>query len=67
MQDRIKEYLAKAEWCEEQAETDTNPDVSRFYVTLAQAWRDFATGPLARHTSNSDDELLPTLKDARLG
>jgi hypothetical protein len=67
MQDRIKEYLAKADWCEEQAETDTNPDVSRFYVTLARAWRAFATGPLARHASSSAVEFLPTLKDAQLG
>jgi hypothetical protein len=48
MQDRVKEYLAKAEWCEEQAENAAELAVSRIYMTLAQCWRDFATGPLAR-------------------
>jgi hypothetical protein len=48
MQDRIKESLAKAEWCVEQADKATDPEVSRFYSTLARGWRDFAAGPLAR-------------------
>ena len=48
MQDRIKESLAKAEWCEEQAENAADLKVSHFYLTLARGWRDFAAGPLAR-------------------
>ena len=66
MQDRIKEYLAKAEWCEEQAENAADLKISRFYLTLAQGWRDFAGGPLARHTNSSDDKFSPTLTDARM-
>jgi hypothetical protein len=67
MQDRVKEYLAKADWCEEQAENVAELAVSRFYMTLAQCWRDFAAGPLARHTGTSDLELFSTLRDAQLG
>jgi hypothetical protein len=48
MQDKIKESLVKAEWCEEQAKIAADLKVRHCYLTLARGWRDFAAGPLAR-------------------
>jgi hypothetical protein len=57
MTTRIKEYIARAEWCEEQAGRVRDPEVSRVYLELARGWREFAAGPLVRPPRAGEAQL----------